>query len=96
MHGNSYGQPFECAPFAEIPCALDAGAGFTTGGTKRHAVCVCVQVACVTHAWVAYLPGMFSGMFARPAWQNKAVHSYLDNTANLPTSNFNSSGRGCA
>lgn len=65
-------------------------------GVRNAMQCVCVQVACVTHAWVAYLAGMFSGMFARPAWQNKAVHSYLDNTANLPTSNFNSSGRGCA
>ena len=32
MRRRSFGQDLLCAPFAEIPCALDAGAGFTTGG----------------------------------------------------------------
>ena len=34
-----FGVDVLCAPFTEVPCALDAGAAFTTGG-----VCVCVCV----------------------------------------------------
>jgi len=46
----------------------------------------------VTVYWAS--AGMFSTMFGRPNYQDEAVQNYL-NTANPPTSMFNTTGRGC-